>query len=131
MTDTTQGIAPRGSLTRWLWSGLWFGLLLLATTLLIDGFRRAVPLPVWGLWFLPLLVILPGLLRDRLRSVVWLCFVTLLYFVAAVQRLFAEPGSERALAELCAVILLFVCAMFYIRQRARELRPPGANNGEG
>ena len=95
MTDTTKGTAQRGGVTRWLRVGLWIGLVLLAITLLIDGIRRAVPLPVWGLWFLPLLVLVPGLLRDRLRSYAWLCFVALLYFVAAVQRLFAEPGRAR------------------------------------
>jgi len=100
-------------------------------TMVVDGVQRSVPLPVWVLWFLPLLILVPGMLRDRLRSFVWLSFVTLLYFVAAVQRIFAEPGSVRAQLELTAVIVLFLCVMFYIRQRARELRGPADASTEG
>jgi uncharacterized membrane protein len=77
---------------------------------------------VWVLWYLPLLVLVPGMLRDRLRSVAWLSFVSLMYFVVGVQRLFAEPGSLRAQVELLAVIGLFMASMFYVRQRGRELR---------
>lgn len=112
----------RGASSLWIWRGLWLALVLLLGVLALDAWRRSVPPVVLAIWFLPLLMLLPGLLRDRLRSVAWLSFVTLLYFVAAVQRLFAEPGSARALLELLAVVALFLCSMFYIRRRARELR---------
>lgn len=128
---SASGPAPRGASTRSLWIGLWVSLLLVAAAMIVDGVQRSVPLPVWVLWFLPLLILVPGMLRDRLRSFVWLSFVTLLYFVAAVQRIFAEPGSARAQLELAAVIVLFLCAMFYIRQRARELRGPATDSTEG
>jgi uncharacterized membrane protein len=113
---------PRGVGVAWIWRGLWAGLTLLFATQIWDAWQRAVPAAVWIFWFLPLLVLLPGVIRDRLRSVTWLAFVSLLYFVWAVLRLFAEPQSPRALMEMFAVILLFVCSMFYVRQRARELR---------
>jgi uncharacterized membrane protein len=60
--------------------------------------------------------------RDRMRAVIWVSFVTLLYFLFAVQRVFAEPDSVRAIVELVAVIGLFNSSMFYVRYRARELR---------
>lgn len=113
---------PRGTGVAWIWRGLWAGLVLLFATQIWDAWQRAVPAVIWIFWFLPLLVLLPGVVRDRLRSVTWLAFVSLLYFVWAVLRLFAEPHSPRALMEMFAVILLFVCSMFYVRQRARELR---------
>ena len=81
--------------------------------------------PPWIIWLgklLPLLIFLPGLLRDRLRSYIWLCFVSLLYFVALVERLFAMPGSPLAVTGMVAVVTLFVAAMMYVRWRARELR---------
>ena len=69
-----------------------------------------------------MLILLPGVFRDHLRAVVWVSFVSLLYFLLAVQRLFAEPASLRALLELVAVVTLFFSTMFYVRWRARELR---------
>ena len=76
---------------------------------------------LWLLLWLAL-ILLPGVFRDHLRAVVWVSFVSLLYFLLAVQRLFAEPASLRALLELVAVVTLFFSTMFYVRWRARELR---------
>ena len=74
------------------------------------------------MWVLPILILLPGVLKDRLRTVAWLCFVSLLYFLIAVPRSFAEPGNLRTLLELVSVIGLFVSTMFYLRFRGRALR---------
>ncbi|MEO1079625.1 MAG: DUF2069 domain-containing protein [Pseudomonadota bacterium] len=112
----------RGRPAAMLWLGLWFALAILFGVMVIDAWQRRAPAVVWLFWFLPLAVLLPGIFRDRLRSVAWLSFLTLLYFVAAVQRIFAEPGSPRAIVELLAVISLFLASMFYIRQRGPELR---------
>ena len=112
----------RGRLARRLWMGLWLSLAVLLGAQGVYAWQRAAPVVVWLCLFLPLLVLLPGLYRDRLRSVVWLSFVSLMYFLWSVLRVFAQPDSLRAQVELLAVVVLFLCAMFYIRQRARELR---------
>jgi uncharacterized membrane protein len=114
--------APRAAGTQWLWSLLWLSILVLFGCEALDAWQRDAPALVWVGKLGPLLLVLPGVFRDSLRSMVWLSFVVLLYFLFAVQRVFAEPGSARAIAELCAVVLLFICAMFYVRYRARELR---------
>ena len=46
-----------------------------------------------GCLVMPLFIFLPGMLRDNLRSYIWLCFVCLGYFLRLVQRIFAEPDS--------------------------------------
>jgi uncharacterized membrane protein len=97
-------------------------LALLATLELWDAWLRSVPPLIWILWLTPLLILLPGLLRGGLRPLAWLSFVTLLYFVTSVLRVFAEPQSLRALLELLAVIGLFTSAMFCLRVRGRALR---------
>jgi len=112
----------RGATTRWLWWSLWGCALLLLALEALDAWQRAAPLPVWLIKILPLAVVLPGVLRDSLNSVIWVCFVSLLYFLVAVQRVFAEPASPRAVLELVAVVGLFLAGMFYTRYRARELR---------
>ncbi|MEE4108484.1 MAG: DUF2069 domain-containing protein [Halieaceae bacterium] len=130
MSDTGKPV-PRGTASTWLWLALWTSFLTLGVTMAIDGVGRSVPVVVWLLWYLPIAVFIPGMLRDRLRSMAWLSFVTLMYFVAAVQRIFAEPGSARAQLELLAVIALFLATMFYVRMRGPELRAARDEVGEG
>ena len=105
-----------------VWTG-WTALLLQQ---LADAWLQQAPWIIWLGKLLPLLIFLPGLLRDRLRSYIWLCFVSLLYFIALVERLFAVPGNPLAVTGMVAVVMLFVAAMMYVRWRARELRPAGA-----
>ena len=62
------------------------------------------------------------MLKDNLRSYIWLCFVCLGYFMILVQRIFAQPDSLLVVIGLVAVVILFTAAMLYVRWRARELR---------
>jgi uncharacterized membrane protein len=101
---------------------LWVSVAVLLACEVLDALRRDVPAVVWVIKLAPLLAVLPGALRDGMRAMVWLSFVSLLYFLFAVQRIFAEPASPRALLELLAVILTFVASMLYVRFRARERR---------
>ena len=120
--SSAAGHARRGTVALWWWAGLWASLAVVFATLAWDGWQRSVPAVVLFFWFAPLLILVPGMLRDRLRSVAWLSFVSLLYFIWAILRIFAEPGSPRAQLELAAVIALFICSMLYVRSRGRELR---------
>ena len=97
-----------------------YGLLLLQQ--MVDAWVHAVPWVVWLVKLLPLLLFLPGMLKDNLRSFIWLCFVCLLYFMVLVQRLFLVPGDSLAVVGTVAVASLFTAAMLYVRWRARELR---------
>ena len=106
----------------WFWLGLWVSVVVLLGTQIYDAWQRSAPVVVWLMWVLPILILLPGVLKDRLRTVAWLCFVSLLYFLIAVPRSFAEPGNLRTLLELVSVIGLFISTMFYLRFRGRALR---------
>lgn len=128
----TAGAGPvRGGRSRYLWWALWSSFALLVATLILDAWQRQAHYVVWLLWLLPLAMPLTGMLRDRLRSFAWLTFIVLLYFIMAVLRLFAEPESIRAQLELVAVVMLFCCAMFYIRERGRELQQSAEENPSG
>jgi uncharacterized membrane protein len=87
-----------------------------------DAWVHAAPWFIWLLKLAPLLLFLPGMRRDRLRSYIWLCFVCLGYFLQLVQRIFAQPDSLLVIGGLIAVVVLFIAAMLYVRWRARELR---------
>ncbi|MEO0435369.1 MAG: DUF2069 domain-containing protein [Pseudomonadota bacterium] len=114
--------ASRAGSSAILWFSMWLCVGGLFSAMAWDGWQRAAPLILWVLWFLPIMIVLPGVAADRLRSVTWLSFISLIYFVMATLRIFAEPASIRAQLELFAVIGVFNCSMFYVRQRARELR---------
>lgn len=92
----------------------------------LDAAALHAPWIIWLFKLLPLLVFLPGMLRDRLRSYIWLCFVSLGYFALLVERLFAIPGSPLAILGMAAVVLLFVATMLYVRWRAGELNDPAS-----
>lgn len=100
----------------------WLSWTVLLLQQLVDAWVHQAPWIIWLGKLLPLVLFLPGMLKDNLRSFIWLCFVCLLYFIALVERLFAQPDSWLAITGTVAVVVLFTAAMFYVRWRARELR---------
>lgn len=63
----------------------------------------------------PLLLVLPGLLKDRLRAFIWLCFIDLLYFTQAVVEVFLSQGDILDLSITVLTVLIFCAAMVYIK----------------
>jgi len=114
------------------WAGLlcWlaWGVLLLQQA--GDAVTQHAPWFIWMLKLLPLLMFLPGMLKDNLRSYIWLCFVCLGYFIVLVQRMFAQPDSLLVIMGMVAVVVLFNAAMMYVRWRAQELRINESDVGE-
>ncbi|MEH6588866.1 MAG: DUF2069 domain-containing protein [Halioglobus sp.] len=100
----------------------WTSLGLLIVSLLLDAWFTQLPAVVWFIKVVPLMLFVPGMLRQNLRSYIWLCFVCLLYFLMLVERLFAEPGNVLAIIGMLAVVVLFNAAMLFVRWRAREQR---------
>ena len=118
---------------RRVWSAFctWFSYGLLLIQQGLDAWVQGAPWIVWVVKLAPLLLFLPGMLKDNLRSFIWLCFVCLLYFIVLVQRLFLVPGDGLAVVGTVAVVSLFVAAMLYVRWRARELRAAQALSTSG
>ena len=128
-TRGTSGAGPSAlsslasNTRRVCWTAWWVLLLQQAA----DAWIHQLPWIIWLGKLVPLLIFVPGMLRDNLRTFIWLCFVSLLYFIALVERLFVQPGSLLAITGTVAVVVLFVAAMMYVRWRARELRAVGAD----
>jgi uncharacterized membrane protein len=106
-----------------------YSVLLLQQT--ADAWLHQAPWFIWVLKVVPLLLFLPGMYKDNLRSYIWLCFVCLGYFMILVQRIFAQPDSLLVSSGLFAVVLLFIAAMMYVRWRARELHSLSAQPIDG
>ncbi len=120
-------------LARWSGRLAWTSYLVLLGQQAADCWIHGAPWIIWLVKLLPLLIFLPGMVRDRLRTYLWLCFVSLGYFVVLVERIFAQPGSALVICGLTAVVVLFCSAMMYVRWRARDLQAAseGAAAGEG
>ena len=107
---------------RWASMLTWSAYVVLFGQQVIDAWQGGAPWIIWLGKLLPLLLFLPGMLRDNLRSYIWLCFVSLLYFIALVERIFAAHGDPQVVVGLVAVVVLFCAGMLYVRWRARELK---------
>lgn len=94
---------------------------LLAAQVVESWFQQA-PLFIWVIRLLPLIIFIPGMRADKLRSYIWVCFVSLLYFMMLVLRLFADPTKLVSIVGMISVVSLFVSAMLYVRWRARQLK---------
>jgi uncharacterized membrane protein len=100
----------------------WLAWAVLLLTQAIDAWVHHIPAIIFIGKLVPLLIFVPGMVRENLRSYVWLCFVSLLYFISLVERLFAQPDSLLAIAGMFAVVSLFISSMLFVRWRARELK---------
>lgn len=90
-------------------------------TLLVPSCNREPNTAIWLLHTVPLLIFLPGLIRQSPRVLVWLTFILLGHFMASVSIAFACT-SVLMLIEVVLIVLLFISTMMYIRWRSRELR---------
>ena len=93
----------------------WISYLALIVSLLLDGILAGTSLILLILAIIPLLIFLPGLIREDHRSLVLLCFVSLLYFVVVVTNLYEPDKTVFGYFALISVVTLFITAMMYSR----------------
>jgi uncharacterized membrane protein len=103
-----------------------FGLLLLTIAvnrwLVPVGTEWQTNAVIWMVQTIPLLIFLPGLWRGGITTYAWLCFVVLIYFAAAVTRLFLPQWGALDTINLALTVAMFVFALMFIRWRARANR---------
>ena len=63
------------------------------------------------------MIFIPGILADRLRTLIWLGFVLLLYFYNGVQNMAVPEPQTMDIVELVLTIVLFCASMVYARIR--------------
>ena len=100
----------------------WLAYVSLIVSLFADGFVSGTSPALLVIAIIPLLIFLPGLYRADYRSLILLCFVSLLYFTAIVANLNEPDKTFYGAISLVAVVLLFCSAMMYSRWlRAAQL----------
>lgn len=98
-------------------------LILTVAAMSLALFRTGAGVGVYLVCFGPLALFMPGLVGDRVRTYIWLCFVILLYFIIVVLWLFNEPSDPvLAWTAMVAIVVFFNAAMLYGRWRSQELR---------
>ena len=85
---------------------------------------------VFCLLSLPLVIFTRGLIRGNTRTFIWICFVALLYFCIATEKVFGTNAHPLDLVELIIVILLFLSAMTHARCKQKIKSLPGENHDE-
>jgi len=74
----------------------------------------------WILQTVPLLLVLPGLLKNHTRSYLWLCFILLLYITAAiVDVMMPGRGWQHGVLLVLSLTLFFSAMMASRWQRMR------------
>lgn len=99
--------------------------LIIYTQLQAEKFNAAV----WALKLLPLLILIPGLIKQTFRTYSWLCFVCLVYFIVIFPVAYTRSLWSDWLITF-VVGLLFLSSMmtsrwlqywrFYLHQQARS-----------
>lgn len=90
---------------------------LLMLTTAAHLWMQSAPPVIYGISLLPLMIFIPGMLADRLRTLIWLGFVVLLYFYNGIQNISAPEPHIMDIIELISTVTLFCAAMVYARIR--------------
>lgn len=90
-------------------------LLLSYNTLISPPIEKQPNTTMWIIQLLPLAILLPGLLRGGHRSYALLCFVVMIYFMAAVINAFTPGYTWPPYVEITLVTIIFVAALIYAR----------------
>lgn len=98
-------------------------LLIVVSTLWLVPTHKQPSITICIMSMLPLLILLPWILRRSIRAHIWLCFLMLGYFLPAVQHAFMhEQYGWLPLIEIANAVCLYVAAMLFARWEQRRLQ---------
>ena len=99
------------------WASYCLFLLSMVTGSILSG----TPASLIVISTLPLLLFLPGLVRENYKSLSLLCFVTLFYFTVIVLNLWSPARNGVDWLSLVLVSVLFCSAMLFSRWKQYDL----------
>lgn len=106
-------------------------LVLTITTWWLHQEGRQPSVTIWLVRVLPLLVFVPGLMRNDFRSLAWLCFVCLMYFMLAVTEAMSPLRLWINYVEVALSVTVFVSAMMTIRWCSQWQRTDRLSSASG
>ncbi|WP_153785023.1 DUF2069 domain-containing protein [Pseudomonas sp. EMN2] len=110
-------LAPRVRLTRALSLACFFGLiaLLVVNNLWFADLHGARVGVILAVELIPLLLLLPGMLKGSARAHAWTCFVVNIYFIKGVLAAFDPARAVFGWAEVLVSLGLFVSGLLFVR----------------
>ena len=102
------------------WLSLATYLLLMATLALTtfwpDPVDGASPLVILSVKLVPLLIFLPGLIRAKNTTYIWVCFVLMLYFIQLSVSAYLHEWPWHTTTVMGLTVVFFTTAMAKIRK---------------
>ncbi|MFT6031107.1 MAG: putative membrane protein [Oleiphilaceae bacterium] len=98
----------------------WTSYVLMLLMMIVTSLPAAIPegssvTLILLIKLIPLLIILPGLAKDALRSHIWLCFIILFYFTQSVVETFLSSAAYTDIFITSLSVIIFLASMFYIK----------------
>lgn len=81
--------------------------------------REVVMWPIVLMQLLPLLIIAPGVVKKTYRGAIWLCFITLFYFLLGVDNTVVQANTTFYACLATLSVLTFISALFAARWSQR------------
>jgi uncharacterized membrane protein len=112
-----QWLAPRLRLTRALSLAFFFGLiaLLVVNNLWFANLHGARVEVILAIELVPLLLLLPGMLKGSARAHAWTCFVVNIYFIKGVLAAFDPARALFGWVEVLVSLGLFISGLLFVR----------------
>ncbi len=124
MTSLEKRAAVSGALMKFSYLALLVSLTLSTWVWVQEG--RQPSITIWLIRELPVLMFIGAVFRQQLKGIVWLCFVSLLYFAMAVTEAMSPFAIWMNYVELALVVVLFCSATAFIRWHAQAMRAANA-----
>ena len=114
-----EWLAPRVRLMRALSLVCFFGLIDLLSTyyLLFADLHSARPWVILLIELVPLLILIPGMLKGSPRGHSFTCYVVNLYLIKGALAAFDSNRHVFGLLEIAASVAVFISAMLFVRWR--------------
>jgi uncharacterized membrane protein len=98
----------------------WISYVLMLLMMIVTSLPAAIPKGssvtlILLIKLIPLLIILPGLAKDALRSHIWLCFIILFYFTQSVVNTHLHLWAFTDVFITSLTVIIFIASMFYIK----------------
>ncbi len=93
---------------------------LLLLVLSLNLWSQQAPWIIYVAMLLPLLPLTPGIIKNRLRTLIWVGFILLLYFAIASYKVSVPEPSYLNITELLLIVTLFCAATANARLRQKH-----------
>ena len=94
--------------------------MLLVGSIAINLLIQKAPIIIFVLSLMPLLIFALGIIKNKIKTLIWLSFVLLLYFTISIYKLSIPSPKLFDMIELILCVSLFICACLNARVRQKH-----------